>query len=164
MKYIECGIRIDGNIMCPGGCRKVIDATKIEPNEFADQMINCLTTKCTNEGCNWPGDLLDLVQVHQLNCEYILQSCINLGCNEKYLKKDLLQHNEVCLYKLIECTYCHTDIIRINKEKHDVGRLNEKVKCIYYDIGCKTELRRRDIPLHEQSHHTEHTRLIYIIY
>jgi len=87
MKYIECEVRIDGNIMCPGGCRKVIDASKIEPNEFADRMINCLTTKCTNEGCNWQGDLLDLVQVHQLNCEYILQSCINLGCNEKYLKK-----------------------------------------------------------------------------
>jgi len=101
-------------------------------------MINCLTTKCSNEGCNWQGDLLDLVQDHQLSCEHILQSCVNNGCNEKYLKKDLLQHNEVCSYKLIGCTYCHTDIIRINKLYH------------------------RDLPLHEQTHQTEHTRLIYI--
>jgi len=125
-------------------------------------MINCLSTKCTNEGCNWQGDLLDLVQVHQMNCEYILQSCVNNGCNEKYLKRDLLHHNEVCLYKLIECDYCHIDIIRINKEKHDTECLNEKVKCIYYEISCKNELCRRDLHLHDQTHHTEHTRLIYI--
>jgi len=35
------------------------------------------------------------------------------------------------------------------------------VKCIYYDIGCKKELRRKDIYAHEQTNHAEHTRLIY---
>jgi len=106
--------------------------------------------------------VVNLTKDHQLSCAHILQSCVNNGCNVKYLKKDLSHHNEVCSYKLIGCTYCHTDIIRINKEKHEVGCLNEKVKCIYYEIGCKNELYHRDLPLHEQTHQTEHTRLIYI--
>jgi len=124
-------------------------------------MVNTLSTKCSNHLCNWQGDLLDLVQVHQANCEYILRLCDNKGCGEQYLKKDFLQHNEVCLYKLMECTYCHTDIIRINKGNHDVECANKKVKCEYYDIGCKKEFCQRDMFLHEDSHQAQHMRLIY---
>jgi len=36
------------------------------------------------------------------------------------------------------------------------------VKCIYYDIGCTTELNPSDVSTHEQTHHAEHTRLIYM--
>jgi len=160
LKHIESGIRTDGKIMCPGGCGICIDSSKLEANEFVDRMVNTLSTKCSNHLCNWQGDLLDLVQVHQLNCEFILQSCVNHGCNEKYLKKDMLQHNEVCLYKLIECTYCHTHIIRINKGNHDVECANKMVKCEYYDIGCKKEFCRRDVFLHEDTHQVQHMRLI----
>jgi len=160
-KHIECGIKIDGNVMCPGGCNIVINPIKLEPSKFADRMVNTLATKCSNNNCTWHGDLLDLVQVHQINCDFILQTCINNGCNQKYLKKDIFQHNEECLFKIIQCSCCQTDILRMNKEAHDVECLNEQVLCIYYDIGCKKELCRKDIYLHEQTNHAEHTRLIY---
>jgi len=160
-KHVQSGIQIDGNVMCPGGCGKVINPTKLEPNEFVDRLVNCLTTKCDNHGCYWQGDLLDLVQVHQTNCEFLLQSCVNNGCHEKYLEKDNLQHGEACRFKLVGCTYCHTDIMRMNMEAHVVDCLNEQVKCLYYDIGCKNELCRRDINSHGETHQARHMELIY---
>jgi len=95
-KHIECGIKVEGNVMCPAGCNQIINPTKLEPNKFADRMVNTLTTKCMNDNCLWQGDLLDLVQVHQINCDYILQSCMNIGCNEKYLRKDVIHHDQIC--------------------------------------------------------------------
>jgi len=160
-KHIECGIKINGNVMCPGGCNIVINPGKLEPSKVVDRMVNTLTTRCSNDGCTWQGDLLDLVQVHQINCDFILQTCVNNGCNQNYLKKDILQHNEECLFKIIQCNYCQTEVLRMNKEAHAVECLNEHVKCIYYDIGCKKELCRKDIHSHEQTNHAEHTRFIY---
>jgi len=61
-KHIECGIKVEGNVMCPGGCNQIINPTKLEPSKFADRMVNTLTTKCMNDNCLWQGDLLDLVQ------------------------------------------------------------------------------------------------------
>jgi len=109
----------------------------------------------------WQGDLLDLVQVHQINCDYILQSCINNGCNEKYLRKDVLHHYEVCLYKLIQCSYCENYVLRMNKENHEVECLMEEVNCIYHEIGCDKKFCRKDIQSHDQSHQANHMKLIY---
>jgi len=160
-KHIECGIKNNGNVTCPGGCNIVINPDQLEPNKVIDLMVNTLTTRCSNDGCTWKGDLLDLDQVHQINCDFLLQICVNNGCNQKYLQKDILQHNEECLFKLIKCSYCQTDILRLHKEAHAVQCFNEHVKCIYYDIGCKKEFRRKDVHSHEQTNHAEHTRLLY---
>jgi len=160
-KHIECGIKTNGKVMCPGGCNMVINTAKLEPSKVVDRMVNTLTTRCSNVDCIWKGDLLDLVQVHQINCDFLLQPCVNNGCDQKYLKKDTLQHNEECLFQLLQCRYCQTDIPRMDMEDHNVECLNEQVKCIYYDIGCIKELRRKDIHLHEQTNHAEHTRLLY---
>jgi len=160
MKHIECRIRIDGNVKCPGGCGLVIDPSKLEPNKFADRMINTLTTKCGNENCMWQGDLLDLVQVHQMNCDYLQQYCSNAGCWETYLQKDLLQHEEACLFKLIPCSYCHTNIFRKIKENHEFECSNEKVNCSYYDLGCEMQLCRKDVASHEETHQATHMRLL----
>jgi len=160
MKHIECRIRIDGNVKCPGGCGLVIDPSKLEPNKFADRMINTLTTKCGNENCMWQGDLLDLVQVHQMNCDYLQQYCSNAGCWETYLQKDLLQHEEACLFKLIPCSYCHTNIFRKIKENHEFECSNEKVNCSYYDLGCEMQLCRKDVASHEETHQATHMRLM----
>jgi len=34
LKHIECGIRTNGNFMCPGGCAKAIDPTKYDIKMF----------------------------------------------------------------------------------------------------------------------------------
>jgi len=138
-----------------------VKKNNLEPNEFVDRMVNCLTTKCENDHCVWQGDLLYLVQVHQTNCGFIIHACVNIGCSETYFKKDVLLHKEDCLFKLIECTYCQTDIPKKHMEAHVEECLNEQVECMYYDIGCKNELCRRDICSHEETHQAKHNRLIY---
>jgi len=160
-KHIEIGIKIGGIVVCPGGCAKVINPTKLEPSLFVDRMINTLSTKCSNADCTWQGDLLDLVQVHETNCDYVLKSCGNEGCNEKVLSKDIIQHDNDCLFKTIQCSYCENDILRKNQEQHGIECLNEKIICVYHDIGCTTEFCRRDIQSHNETHQATHMRLMY---
>jgi len=100
-------------------------------------------------------------KVHQINCDYILQSCINNGCNEKYLRKDVIHHDQICLYKVIQCTYCQTHVLTMNKENHEVECLNEEVTCIYYEIGCDKKFCRKYIQSHDQIHQANHMKLIY---
>jgi len=160
-KYIECGIRSDGKVKCPGGCNIIINTSKLEPNHFADRMVNTLKTKCSNATCPWKGDLLDLVQDHQTKCGYAMQLCGNNGCNADYIKKETTQHDEVCLFKTIKCSYCNADVIRMNKETHQLECLNEQINCKYFDIGCTKQLCRKDIYEHEESHQVQHIALMY---
>jgi len=160
-KHIEIGIKIGGNVVCPGGCAKVINPTKLEPSLFVDRMINTLSTKCSNADCNWQGDLLDLVQVHETNCDYVVKSCGNEGCNEKVLSKDIIQHDNDCLFKTIQCSYCENYILRKNQEQHGVECLNEKIICVYHGIGCTKEFCRRDIHSHNETHQAIHMKLMY---
>jgi len=159
--YIEKGIKNNGNVMCPGGCRLVINQKKLEPSEFVDRMIYTLSCKCSNDACDWKGDLLDLVQDHQRSCNYNLQSCDNEGCDVEYYKINVVQHDEVCRYKMIQCIHCETNMLRMNKEQHDIVCLNEQVNCAYHDIGCLQKVYRRDLVLHEEKNQVYHIKLVY---
>jgi len=160
-RYVTYDIRSDGNVICPGGCREIINPTKLQTNHYVDRMIKTIKTKCANESCSWQGDLLDLVQIHQIYCDYKIVSCVNKGCLEMGFTKDLMQHAEVCLYKLIPCDYCQSNIAQINKGRHEAVCSQEVIKCEYNDIGCKTVFCRKDVQLHEINHQSQHTRLIY---
>jgi len=159
-RHVEFGVRTEGHVTCPGGCREVIDATKLQPNYFADMMINTLKSKCSNKPCTWQGDLLDLVQVHQIKCEYIKVACHNDGCNEMFLKKDVKLHDKDCLYQLIQCQYCHNDIAKVD-QFHEDSCLVEEITCEYNDIGCSVKFCRKDVDAHEMKYQVQHTRLIY---
>jgi len=159
-QHIQHGVRDEGRVMCPGGCKEVVQLD-LQPNNFANRMINKLKTKCKNDLCQWKGDLLDLVKDHQTNCDYSLVSCNNEGCEIKFLKKDFLQHANDCLLQLVECMYCQNHAVKMNKESHEVECSNEKVDCIYYDVGCNEKVCRKDVTLHESTNHVKHTRMIY---
>jgi len=162
VQHVEVGIRDEeGNVICPGGCREVIDATNLQPNYFADQLINSLKTKCQNERCSWKGDLLDLVQDHEGKCGYKKDWCNNHGCNEMIFQKDVELHNDSCLYGSIQCVCCGNTIIRINKDKHEVACLAEEIACEYHAIGCNSKFCRKDIGTHDINYQLQHMRLMY---
>jgi len=160
-KYVENEIKSNGNTKCPGGCAIAINPNKLEPNEFVDRLVNTLSCKCPNDVCNWQGDLLDLIQDHQRNCDYNLHACINEGCDVEYYKINVVQHDEVCQYKLIQCMYCETNMLRMDKEQHDIVCLNEQVNCAYHDIGCLLKVYRRDLVSHEENNQVYHIKLVY---
>jgi len=103
---------------------------------------------------------LDLVQVHQTNCDYLQQSCSNTGCSETFLQKNKLLHEEACLFKLIQCSFCHTNIFRKKKENHELKCSNERMNCAYYHLGCEKQIYRKDVNSHEEANQATHMRLI----
>jgi len=96
-------------------------------------------------------------------CTLILRDAMHGCINHVFCKACIIKHIE-CGIKTdgnVMCPGGCNIVINPAKEAHDVECLNEQVECIYYDIGCKKELRRKDIHPHEQTNHAEHTRLIY---
>jgi len=114
-KNIDHGVRDEGKIICPGGCREIIDPLNLQRSKLMNRMINKLNTKCKNDFCQWKGDLLDFVQDHQKVCEYSLIPCNNDGCEISFFKKDILQHEKDCLHQIVECDYCQSLVKKMNK-------------------------------------------------
>jgi len=133
-------IRNEDSLICPGGCKEEIDPENLQPNLFVDLLIKTLKTKCLNDSCSWQGYLIDLVEVHRMNCDHVKVNCANLGCQEMFSKQDVDKHDEICLYKSIQCCYCDHTIIKINKEKHEETCLPEVVACEYHSIGCNIKV------------------------
>jgi len=147
--------------ICPGGCRKQIDTTNLSPNLAFDMMINKLKSKCSFKNCSWTGDLLDLVQDHRSQCSYATIKCSRNGCGKSFLKEDTEKHDNICLYKYLQCCYCENDVLRMNKDDHEKSCAMEKVKCIYHEVGCNTVMCRRDVDKHEHDHQSLHMKLSF---
>jgi len=146
---------------CPGGCGKSIHPSKLSPVLAFDMMINKLKTKCSNQGCSWTGDLLDLVKVHKDQCIYSLTKCVRDGCHETFLKQDAENHEQFCSYKALECMWCQNKVLRINKVLHESSCSNEEVACTYVEVGCKVVMSRKDVVKHEQDHQSLHMKLSF---
>jgi len=114
-KNIDHGVRDEGKVLCPGGCRETIDPSNLQRSRLMNRMINKLNTKCKNDFCEWKGDLLDFVQDHQKVCEYSLVPCNNDGCEITFFKKDILEHEKDCLHQIVECDYCQSLVKKMNK-------------------------------------------------
>jgi len=112
---IDHGIRDEGKVLCPGGCRETIDPSNLQPSKLINRIINKLNSKCKNDSCEWKGDLLDFVQDHQKVCEYSLIPCNNDGCEITVIKKKILQHEKDCLHQIVQCDYCQSLVKKMNK-------------------------------------------------
>jgi len=147
--------------ICPGGCRKQIDPAKLSPNFTIDMLINKLKSKCSFKDCSWTGDLLDLVKDHRSQCNYATVKCLRNGCEESFLQEDTEKHDNICLYKYLQCSYCENDVLRMNKEDHETSCSMEKVKCIYHEVGCNNVMCRRDVDKHEHDYQSLHMKLSF---
>jgi len=124
-------------------------------------IINKLKTKCSSQGCSWTGDLLDLVTVHEDECINKLIKCKRRKCGGIVSKKDLENHEEVCLYKSLQCFHCGMNLWRKNKDDHELLCSTEKIQCVYHKAGCNTLMYRKDIDKHEQDSQSMHLKLSF---
>jgi len=147
--------------ICPGGCRKNINPSKLFHNVAFDLMINKLKTKCSNEDCTWTGDLLDLFMIHQEKCDYLLIKCPKYGCHELFYQQDIENHEEKCCYKPLPCSYCQVNVIRMDKAEHEEVCAMEIINCTFYDVGCITSVLRKDVDKHEQDNQSLHVKLSF---
>jgi len=56
-------------------------------------------------------------QKHGDECSYQPVCCINVGCNEEVLRKDVITHVETaCLWSVIECAFCSERFPKLEKK------------------------------------------------
>jgi hypothetical protein len=76
--------------------------------------------------------------------------------------KDLSQHDDRCLFKVIECeNKCGGKFLRQNIQQHKDQCEFQLVKCPYYDLGCKIEVLRKDFKIHLMEESFNHS-IIFI--
>jgi len=101
------------------------------------------------------------VQDHRSQCSYATIKCLRNECGESFLKEDTEKHDNICLYKYLQCCYCENDVLRMNKEDHETSCAMEKVKCIYHEVGCNNVMCRRDVDKHEHDYQSLHMKLSF---
>jgi hypothetical protein len=117
--------------------------------------ILALKARCDNSsnGCGWIGELCSLDQ-HLAGCGFTLLPCPNKCSKDdkvvQVLRKDLKKHTKKeCPRRQYECPHCQ-----------EVGEYQERTtkhleECPMVEIpcpngGCKTHLKRRDLPKHRK--------------
>jgi hypothetical protein len=115
---------LNGVETCPT-CANPMDKEKLLPNRLIGSMIgdsevHCLSYESPGDGiktdeelaeelansCGWTGKLKDAEQ-HYKDCQFVKVECPNIGCEDMCLRKDLPEHIENCLHRLIPCKWCN---------------------------------------------------------
>ncbi|CAD8114787.1 unnamed protein product [Paramecium sonneborni] len=72
---------------------------------------------------------------HIKSCQFKQVKCEYEGCNIDILLKDKNQHDNICLFKLLQCKWCSQEILRRNLEQHEQNECFERKllcsKCLF---------------------------------
>ncbi len=68
-------------------------------------MLEELKIKCPNEACT-ELVLIDRMEYHLKECQFLLVKCDSSDCEEKFLRKDLPAHLVICKFKELQCERC----------------------------------------------------------
>ncbi|XP_063962010.1 dentin sialophosphoprotein-like [Lytechinus pictus] len=106
---------------CPN-CRKRLRISKLKPVlPIVRNMINRLLIICENRehGCTG-GIKLEMYDRHVQNCDFAPIKCLNTGCGQTVLRKNMLAHEQTCKYRLIMCKKgCGLPISMEKLKKHN---------------------------------------------
>ena len=133
------------------------------PDHFNARRIKGLKVGCSNEGCDWKGDLGD-VTAHFVTCLYESITCSN-KCGKKSVRWRIVHHISLeCPFRMVECDYCqwedkanmlsdHLTVcpllpvqcpngcgLSMPREKlmgHSETCPKRLVKCKYFRVGCR---------------------------
>lgn len=103
----------------------------------------------TSEGCYYCGKKLnnDKLQMHIQNCDFNLQNCDK--CDAKVQKWCMVSHlKEQCDKRIIQCDYCHENIVADSLEYH-LG------DCDFVPLLCENQCGRETPRRHLRLHLTE---------
>lgn len=95
---------------------------------------------------------------HLSQCPFRVTKCTNSDCDKKIAFKDRQKHDSECRFKLITCrNNCHSEFERRLEDEHfDVCEL-QMIRCPYYEMGCKTDILRKDNIEHLQMEAFNHS-------
>ena len=138
-----------------------------------------------DKGCQWEGLLKDFEVGHFPECPYQIIGCSN-NCGKNLQRQELKRHLEeecprrwftcpfckrrgehrnitgdhitTCPDYILECpnTGCDKRIKRCLMPHHRTECPKEIVPCCHSSIGCKTMIKREELPLHHQDRMSSH--------
>lgn len=151
-------------IPCKNNCGEVVERGELiyhVNSKCKNEVISCLykQTLIYQNGCDIKlkrGDMPD----HLAQCPFRVTKCTNVGCEVKIAFKDTQKHDAECKFKQISCrNNCGSTFERKFEDEHfDVCEL-QMIRCPYYEMGCKTEILRRENLTHLQSEAFNHSLL-----
>ncbi|XP_064389173.1 TNF receptor-associated factor 5-like [Halichondria panicea] len=156
------------------------------------QAIDSLKIYCPNrsKGCDKITTLSECNQ-HLEKCLFVEVSCTK-KCGERMLRKELQDHEDNCLNRLVKCKYCNTEGMhkeitanshidkcqlfpifcpnscgheKIQRKKladHQKVCPLEPVKCPFFEAGCTELIPRKDLAAHKASNTEHHLELMMI--
>lgn len=134
---------------CPAD-REPISRDRIFSDVACHRKILDAKVKCPNADCSWTGELRD-VKRHGENCSFQLVQCINCGCHEKVLRKDVIKHVEsTCLWSIMQCAFCAHRFPKLEKKPHNDS-------CPSFPVECSNKCGLRNIPREEADRHIDET-------
>ena len=161
------------NPKCPV-CRINVSVDEIRPvtivrRQLADQIVKCTSHKL---GCLWTGQLgnneTNGLELHlKRDCMYELIKCQNECCCLEFSRKDLMNHLNICPFRIIVCQQCSTHILWAQEQFHiDRVCLETLVPCPECGVDQSTgqvrkaskSLRKRKIDVNETNYNKRTTR------
>ncbi|XP_022787425.1 TNF receptor-associated factor 5-like isoform X3 [Stylophora pistillata] len=144
---MKAGGTRSGTPQCPAD-REPISRKRIFSDVACHRKILNARVKCPNEECSWIGELRD-VKKHGELCSYQPVPCLNEGCSEEILRKDIISHVETtCPWSVIQCAFCPDRFPKLEKKAHCEV-------CPRYPVECSNKCGVKDIPREEVGNHTE---------
>nr|XP_060610308.1 TNF receptor-associated factor 5 isoform X1 [Anolis sagrei ordinatus] len=165
--------------------KEIIKSHEVFKDNCCKREVLNLQVYCRNSpACN-AKTTLGRYQDHLQQCLFESIQCINEGCCEKVLQKDLKEHLRLhCNFRKELCRYCHQPVISINLKTHERTDCPEyplicphgctqtiltkeveehilvcpevEIDCPYKQYGCPTKIKRGKVLEHENIYLREH--------
>ena len=147
---------------CPM-CKAISPNFNLVRDKSHDRMLGAQVVYCTNKatinnddddtnsvGCNWEGELKDLVQHLGKDCPYVDVTCPHFGCGVRVWRSGLTKHTtEDCTQRPYDCEHCGLKgtFNSIHNKHHSV--------CHLYPILCPLNCDTPSFPRSQVSSHLE---------
>ena len=117
--------------------------------------------KCHLQGCEQLTPR-EQMQTHISNCNYRIVRCENCNIETPFIT--LTKHYTTCPKYPMECPQqCNKKVQRENIDEHIKNECpNTKVKCPYYEVGCKSMYAKKDVDLHSKENYTSHLSYMFV--
>ncbi|XP_048341671.1 TNF receptor-associated factor 5 isoform X2 [Sphaerodactylus townsendi] len=139
--------------------KEIIKLEEVFKDNCCKREVLNLQVFCRNlPACNAKTSL-GRYQDHLQQCLFESVQCINEGCCEKILQKDLKEHLDLlCSYRKELCQYCNQPIILISSqvESHILVCPEVEIDCPFKLYGCPAKIKRGMLSEHENISLREH--------
>ena len=105
---------------CPLIPANMIDEKKLSSIKFVTNILDKQSLYCLNKSkdCKWFGKLQVLSNHLTIDCKKQAINCVNPGCEHKVPREEMVNHQNVCDYRTINCSDCNSSIAFILQSFH----------------------------------------------